>query len=183
VFIDNTLHIIWLGVSSVTAGDFSAVSAEPWKAKMRYFEIAADHRRPNGEWLDRSSPASGLVHNGLYYAIDEYGVLYVLDLKTGKTVYKQDTGFDELHHYNAIGVAASPMLFGKNIVVMDNQGSALVFEPGPTFKKVALNRIETMLPRDWPIPPQETTANGPPVADGKCLYIRGEKYLYCIGRK
>jgi hypothetical protein len=110
---DCTAPAEWGRIANgVSAADFSGVSAEPWKAKMRYFEIAADHRRPNGEWLDRSSPASGLVHNGLYYAIDEYGVLYVLDLKTGKTVYKQDTGFDELHHYNAIGVAASPMPFG-----------------------------------------------------------------------
>ena len=64
---------------------------------------------------------------------------------------------------------------------MDNQGSCLVFEPGPVFKQVAMNRIQTMLPRDWPIPPQETITNGPPVADGNRIYIRGEQYLYCIG--
>ena len=181
MFLDNRLYIIWLGATNVTVADFSLVQAEPWKPKMKYLQISANHRRPNGEWLDRSSPASPMVHNGLYYGIDEYGVIYVLDLKTGKTLYRQETGFDELHHYNAIGVAASPTLIGKNIVVMDNQGSALVFEPGRTFKKVAMNRIETALPRDWPIPPQETLSNGPPVADGDRLYLRGEKYLYCIG--
>jgi hypothetical protein len=40
-----------------------------------------------------------------------------------------------------------------------------------------------MVPRDWPIPPQEMIANGPPVADGNRIYIRGEQYLYCIGSK
>jgi hypothetical protein len=47
------------------------------------------------------------------------------------------------------------------IAVMDNQGSCLVFEPSPAFKRLAMNRLETMLPRDPPIPPQETIADGP----------------------
>ncbi|HPD13958.1 MAG TPA: hypothetical protein PLE19_03370 [Planctomycetota bacterium] len=35
----------------------------------------------------------------------------------------------------------------------------------------------------WPWAPQEIVANGPPVFDGSRLYIRGEKFLYCIGEK
>ena len=183
LFLDRTLYMLILGVSDLRLADFTACEGDAWLPKLQRPGIETVHRRPNGEWLDRSSPASPLVHDGLCYAIDEYGVLYCADLKTGKTLYREETGFDELHSYNHVGVAASPTLVGGNIIVMDNQGSALVFEPGPVFKKVAMNRIETMLPRDWPIPPQETIANGPPVADGNCLYIRGEQYLYCIGRK
>jgi outer membrane protein assembly factor BamB len=183
LFLDHTLYMLVLGVSDLRTADFTGCEGDVWQPKCRRLEIASEHRRPNGEWLDRSSPASPLVLNGLCYAIDEYGVLYCADLATGKTCYRQETGFDELHSYNHIGVAASPALIGKNIVVMDNQGSALVFEPGPVFKKVAMNRLQTALPRDWPIPPQETIANGPPVADGNRLYIRGEQYLYCIGTK
>ena len=181
LFIDNVLY--WLGgVSDLRTIDFTGCRGDTWKPKQRRYEVQTVHHRPNGEWLDRSSPASPLVWKGLCYSIDEYGVLYCADLKTGKTLYGRDTGFDELHSYNHVGVAASPTLIGNNIAVMDNQGWCLVFEPGPVFKQVAMNRIETMLPRDWPIPPQETIANGPPVADGKRIYIRGEQYLYCIGR-
>ena len=36
-----------------------------------------------------------LVWQGLCYAIDEYGILYCADLDTGKTLYRQETGFDE----------------------------------------------------------------------------------------
>ena len=182
LFVDNTLYILG-GVANVHMADFAGAEGDSWKPKERTFEITVNHHRPNGEWLDRSSPASPLVWQGYHYGIDEYGVLYCLDLKTGKTCYAQETGFDELHSYNHIGVAASPTLIGKNIVVMDNQGAALVFEPGPVFKQVAMNRIETMVLRDWPIPPQEMIANGPPVADGNRIYIRGEQYLYCIGSK
>jgi outer membrane protein assembly factor BamB len=181
LFLDNALYMQILGVSDLRVADFTGCQGDTWPAKYRRLEIDSVHRRPNGEWLDRSSPASPLVWQGLCYAIDEYGVLYCADLKTGKTLYRQETGFDELHSYNHIGVAASPTLIGKHIAVMDNQGWCLVCEPGPVFKQVAMNRIETMLPRDWPIPPQETIANGPPVADGDRLYIRGERYLYSIG--
>lgn len=183
LFLDETLYMLVLGVSDLRLADFAGCRGDAWQPKLRRLEIETEHRRPNGEWLDRSSPGSPLVWQGLCYAIDEYGVLYCVDLKTGKTCYRQESGFDELHSYNHIGVAASPTLIGKHIAVMDNQGSCLVFEPGPVFKPVARNRIETMLPRDWPIPAQETIANGPPVVDGNRIYIRGEQYLYCIGAK
>jgi hypothetical protein len=40
-----------------------------------------------------------------------------------------------------------------------------------------------VLERWWPIPAQETTGYSPPVTDGSRLYIRGERYLYCIGER
>jgi len=182
-FVDNVFYVPWHGIGNLVVADFSAAKGDAWEPKMRWIEVKANHHRPNGEWLDRSSPASPLIYKGVYYGIDEYGFLYATDLATGKTLYSRDTGFDELHHYNAIGVAASPALAGGHVYVMDNQGSCLVFEPGPVFKQTAMNRIETVIQRDWPIPPQETLANGPPVFDGKRIYIRGEQYLYCIGEK
>ena len=183
VFLDNVLYITFHGIGGLIVADLANARGDAWQATARSIEVEVDHRRPNGEWLDRSSPASPLILNGLYHGIDEYGVLYAVDLKTGKTLYRQETGFDELHHYNAIGVAASPALGGKHIYVMDNQGSCLVFAPGPVFKRVAMNRIETVIQRDWPISPQEILANGPPVFDGSRIYIRGEQYLYCIGKR
>jgi hypothetical protein len=104
-------------------------------------------------------------------------------LQTGATLYKQDLGFDELHHYNAIGVGASVALAGKYLFALDNQGCCAVVEAGREFRLAALNRIEMPLPRIWPIPPQEILANGAPVFDGRRMYLRGEKYLYCVGQQ
>jgi hypothetical protein len=64
---------------------------------------------------------------------------------------------------------------------MDNQGTSVILKPGREFKEVRRNRIETQLERVWPIPSQETLAYAPPIADAKCLYLRGERYLYCVG--
>jgi hypothetical protein len=47
---------------------------------------------------------------------------------------------------------------------------------------VARNRIATQIDRHLPIPAQETIAYAPPITDGKRLYLRGEAYLYCIGK-
>jgi hypothetical protein len=82
-----------------------------------------------------------------------------------------------------VPVAASPALVGKHIIIQNNQGTALVLEPGRTYHQVAKNQIATQIDRYWPIPAQETLAYAPPVADGNRLYIRGERYLYCIGAK
>ena len=86
-------------------------------------------------------------------------------------------------HYNAVGVAASITLGGKQLFVSDNQGNTVVFEPGPVFKKVAVNRIERQIDRPWPIRPQEETGYSPPVFEGPRMYLRGEYNLYCIGKE
>jgi hypothetical protein len=179
----EVMYLSWLGISNLIVADFSGVSGEAWNPKVRIIELATDHRRPSGEWLDRWTAGSPVIWNGTFYGIDQYGVFYAVDLASGKTLYKQDVGLDEMHTYNHIGVGASATLAGKYLYVIDNQGTVVVLEPGPAYQQVAVNRIQTQLARDWPIPPQETLANGAPVFEGKRLYLRGEKYLYCIGEK
>ena len=183
VILGDVMYLHWLGIGELIVADFSEVQGDAWKPKVRVVGVGADHRRPNGEWLDRWTAGSPLIHEAIGYGIDQYGVFYALDLKTDKPLYRRDCGFDELHHYNAIGVAASATLGGKYIYVLDNQGTCVVLEPGRQFKQVAVNRIETILPRDWPIPPQEILSNAAPAFDGKRIYLRGEKYLYCVGER
>jgi hypothetical protein len=137
---------------------------------------------PDGSWLDRFTPASPLVHDGVAYLVDIYATFYAVDLRAKKLLYRRDLDLDGLFHYNAVPVAASPTLVGGRILVLDNQGTCLVLEPGAEFRQVGRNRIATQLDREIPVSPQETISNSPPVADGDRLYIRGERYLYCIGR-
>ncbi|MDB5390684.1 MAG: hypothetical protein JWM11_6330, partial [Planctomycetaceae bacterium] len=173
------------GVKQLSLYDFSKVSGDVWKPELKTtieLNLPREHSlRPDGGWLDRSTAGSPLVHKGLAYMVDIYGWLYVVDLSNGETVYYHDLRLNGLMHYNAVPVAASATLIGAHIVVFDNQGSTVVFEPGRKFKEIARNRIETQLARPWPIPGQETLAYAPPIADGDCLYLRGERYLYCIG--
>ena len=95
---------------NLIVADFSGVSGDAWAPKVRIIELTCDHHRPSGEWLDRWTAGSPLIWNGAFYGIDQYGVFYAVDLASGKTLYKQDVGFDEMHTYVHIGVGASVSL-------------------------------------------------------------------------
>jgi hypothetical protein len=173
------------GVTGLRVFDYAGLKDVPWKPKMiAKLEMPPEvSRRKNGGWIDRWTAGSPLVHDGLVYQVDIYQTLYVSDLKTRKLVYRQELDMHGLTHYNAVAVAASPTLVGKHVLVCDNQGTTLVLEPGRKFRMVAKNRLMTQLDRRWPIPAQETIGYAPPVADGPRLYLRGEAYLYCVGRE
>jgi outer membrane protein assembly factor BamB len=173
------------GVTGLRIFDYTGLKDAPWKPKMiAKLEMPAEvSKRKNGGWIDRWTAGSPLVHNGLVYQVDIYQTLYVSDEKTGKLVYRQEMDLHGLTHYNSVAVAASPTLVGKHVMVCDNQGTTLVLEPGRKYKVVAKNRLSTQLDRRWPIPAQETIGYAPPVADGSRLYLRGESYLYCVGKE
>jgi outer membrane protein assembly factor BamB len=168
------------GVNQLNVIDFTGVSGDEWAPKRTTIEVETVPL-PGGKRVDRWTAGSPLVVGDLAYLVDIYGTFYAVDLKARKTLFREPTALRGLFHYNALPVAASPTLVGKHIVIQDNQGLALVLEPGRVFKQVSGNRIATQLDRYWPVPAQETIGYAPPVADGDRLYLRGERYLYCIG--
>ena len=170
------------GVGQLHLFDFTASAREP-KLVARWSLPEEIHRGPGGKWVDRWTAGSPLIHDNISYQCDIYQELFALDLKTGKMLYRQPLDLAGLMHYNAVPVAASLTLVGKHIAACDNQGTTILFEPGPTFKMVARNRIATQLDRILPLPAQETLTYAPPICDGGRLYLRGEAFLYCIGEK
>ena len=98
-------------------------------------------------------------------------------------LYRHLLPLEGFMHYNSVPVAASPTLVGDSIVILDNQGTAAVIQPGPEYKLLAHNKIATLLDRNLPLPAQETLSYSPPIVVGNRMYIRGEAYLYCVGEK
>ncbi|MFT4547320.1 MAG: outer membrane protein assembly factor BamB [Pseudoalteromonas tetraodonis] len=190
VLLGSRMFVGKYGVKQLSVFDFKGVDPEEdlqeWKPELLAtidLDLPREHSLlPDGSWIDRSTAGSPLVHEDLAYSVDIYGWLYVRDLKTGATIYYKDLQLDGLMHYNAVPVAASPTLIGDKILVMDNQGTTIVLAPGRTFKVLGRNRIETRLERVWLLPAQETLTYAPPIADADCLYLRGERFLYCIGQ-
>jgi len=185
VILGNTVYVPRYGVAQLNLFDFTDCRGDSWEPEKPATVQMPDsiNRLENGEWLDRWTAGSPLIWQGLSYQTDIYGVLYVADLATGEMLYRQPLAIEGLMHYNAVPVAASPTLIGPHVYVADNQGTMLVLEPGRTFRQLARNRIATQLDRIWPIPAQETLAYAPPIVDGHRLYLRGERYLYCIGEQ
>ena len=131
--------------------------------------------------------ASPLLHEGLLYCVNSFGVLTVLDMVKGEVVYQRPLDIEIFMPYNGPGLlkggaSASPTLGGRYIHVWGNQGTCVVLEPGRTFKQVARNRLENLVLSDYASRRQEATTTEP-VFEGSRIYYRGEYTLYCIGRQ
>lgn len=182
VFVGSTLFQTNNGIKQITLLDFKTCSGDDWNPTTLATIHTTDelNRNPKGGWLDRGTAGSPLVHNGLIYQVDMYGQLCVMSIDPPKMVHSRDLKLSGFMHYNAIPIAASVTLIGQHLFVMDNQGTTLVLEPGPEARELRRNVIGTQLDRRFPIPGQETLTYAPPLADADRLYMRGERYLYCI---
>jgi len=104
------------------------------------------------------------VTDGSYlYLINDRGVVWCLDAKTGKEVY----GRKRLHPAT---YSASPIVADGRIYITNEDGLTSVLKTGPAFEVVAENDLD------------EYTLSSPAVSDGQ-IFIRTEKFLYCIGRR
>lgn len=184
VILGETVFLPRFGVSHVSLLDFTAAASNKWQPKQAgTIQMDESISRENGKWIDRWTAGSPLIWQGLSYQVDIYHNLYVGDVKTGKMLYRQLLPLEGFMHYNSVPVAASPTLVGDAIIVLDNQGTAAVIQPGPEYKLLARNKISTVLDRNLPLPAQETLSYSPPVVVGNRMYIRGEAFLYCVGEK
>ncbi len=104
---------------------------------------------------------SPLVHDGLLYTADTSGILEVLEVKTGKSVYRQRLPVNDVY--------ASLALAGDLIYVLDRGGRSVVFKPGRKYEVVAKNQLEG--------------TGSCPVFAGDHLYVRGRQNLYCLSAK
>lgn len=182
VVFDNLLYLPKYGVTTLNLFDFASCTGEDWQPQHRaQFQLPETVSRRDGKWIDRWTAGSPLIWNRHVYQTDIYQELYVLDLESKKMVDRQTLPLHGFAHYCAVAVAASPTLVAGKLLVADNQGTTLVMEPGPPAKLIASNRIATQIRRDIPLPPQEVLAYAPAIADGDRLYLRGERFLYCVG--
>lgn len=78
---------------------------------------------------------SMLLHNGYLYALDDGGVMYCWNAKTGEEQWKQRFRGP---------VSASPILVGDTIYAMNEKGETFVFKANPNeFEPVAKNNLGT----------------------------------------
>ena len=136
--------------------------------KGRAFRLpAAVGQKPERMWETQPKSdryyASPVIHDGLIYAITQFGILSAIDAKTGRVVYEQKLDLGRRQQ-----VYPSLALAGKYLYVSGSSGVTVVVQPGRGFKEVARNTLEPF--------------RSSPVFRGKRLYVRGLKHLYCIGR-
>src|SRR5215510_1474948 len=104
------------------------------------------------------------VTDGTYlYSINDRGILYRLEARTGKTVY----GPQRLRNATYSG---SPVLADGKIYVTDEDGVTTVLRAGPAFAMVAENDLG------------DYTLSSPAVSDGQ-IFVRTASMLYAIGKR
>lgn len=82
-------HVGYAGVFIV---DFAGCKGDTWQPKVRTVEGIYAAVPPAPLQMDRYSAGSPLVHEGLMYGIDWYGVYYVIDLAARKKRRARETG-------------------------------------------------------------------------------------------
>lgn len=106
--------------------------------------------------------ASPLFNDNLVYGITQGRNLSIVNAADGKLAAEKTLDLGGGCVYPSIALA------GKYIFVSIDGGTTLVLEPGPEMKQVAKNSLETF--------------RSSPVFEGKRMYIRGYKNLWCIGQ-
>jgi outer membrane protein assembly factor BamB len=104
------------------------------------------------------------VTDGTYlYSINDRGIMYALEVRTGKTVY----GPQRLRNASYSG---SSVLADGKIYITDEDGVTSVLRAGPKFEVLAENDL------------QDYTLSSPAVSDGQ-IFLRTASFVYAIGQR
>ncbi len=104
---------------------------------------------------------SPVLHDGLIYAMNASSIFSVVDAATGELVYEKRLDFGGGQSYPSITLA------GDRLYVSSDNGTTIVLEPGREYKELARNTLETF--------------RSSLVFEGKRMYVRTTKALWCIG--
>ena len=126
-------------------------------------DVTATHKvwaTPGGARI--SSP---VYHDGhLYWTPDGHGA-NCADARTGKSVYREVLG-------KGGDCYASPVLADGRIYYLSRTMGTYVVAAKPEYELLAHNKIED----------DKSAFNGSPAVSGGKLFLRSDKYLYCIGK-
>ncbi len=112
-------------------------------------------------WADNEylpEVASPLATDELLFVATSYGAIACFAAETGEILWEH--GFD-------YGFYSSPIMVGDKVYLIDQKGMTHIFKAEKEFKLI----------KESPL--GESVVTTPAFSEGK-IYIRGEKYLYCI---
>jgi outer membrane protein assembly factor BamB len=103
------------------------------------------------------------VTDGKYfYVVNDKGIMWCLDAKTGKEIYSQQRIKPGIY-------SGSPVLADGKIYVTNEEGLTTVVKAGPTFEVLAENALN------------DYCLSSPAISEGQ-IFIRTASNLYCIGK-
>jgi outer membrane protein assembly factor BamB len=109
-------------------------------------------------------PSPLLYGEILYFLKGNTGVLSAFDAKSGKPHY-------QLQRIEGVpNVFASPVGADGRVIVLGQDGGAVVLKHGPTYEVLATNKLDDKFDAS------------PALVDGE-IFLRGYRYLYCVAAR
>lgn len=124
-------------------------------------DVTESHIAWTNDEADIPDICSPVSDGELLFLLTTDGSLSCLDVKDGSVVWTED--LDEMFQ-------TSPSIVSGKLVMISEKGTFIVAEVGRTYKEILRSELG------------EHCYASPAFADGR-MYIRGEKNIYCIGKK
>jgi outer membrane protein assembly factor BamB len=131
-------------------------------------DVSGSHRL----WQTRDSTyvPTPVLHEGRLYVVTDQGFALCLDAKTGEQVFKERLPGASATGRGGKPFYASAVLANGNIYAVSRRNGTFVIEAKPQFKLVVHNSLAS----------DTTQFNATPALSGKDLFLRSDKFLYCI---
>jgi hypothetical protein len=125
--------------------------------------------KPKLEWSSRTSSyvATPVLFEGHLFWIDDRGQAFCINAKTGEQVYRERV--TELES-GGRPVYASPVVAGDTMIVPSRWNGVLVLPAAPKYAVLAQNRFTG----------DESDFNGTPAISNDELFLRSNRFLYCV---
>ena len=118
---------------------------------------------------DTSYVSTPILKEGHLYWVDENGIAFCVKAGSGEQIYKRRLG--GIRAGRGIKFFASMIQAGDHMIAVSRRSGTYVIKTQPQFELVSHNIIEG----------DDSEFNGTPAISGDQLYIRSNKFLYCIG--
>ena len=118
---------------------------------------------------DTSYVSTPILKNGHLYWIDEKGIAFCVEAKSGKPVYKKRVS--GVRGGRGIKFFGSMILAGDHMFALSRRSGMFIIKTNPKYELVSQNKIAG----------DESEFNGTPAISENQLFIRSNKFLYCIG--
>jgi outer membrane protein assembly factor BamB len=112
---------------------------------------------------------SPVVKDGLVYWVNDEADAYVMDLKTGETVTKNEV--EGIAKSRKMSFYASALRVADKFIVTSRKNGVFVFEAGKEMKQIGQNHLG-----------DESDFNATPALSKDSLYLRSNEAIYCIAK-
>ena len=118
---------------------------------------------------DTSYVSTPILKGGHLYWIDENGIAFCVKSESGEQVYKKRV--PGVRGGRGIKFFGSMILAGDHMYAVSRRSGTFVVKATPKYELVSHNKIEG----------DDSEFNGTPAISGNRMFVRSNKFLYCIG--